>query len=231
MGDASGVASPTWSHSGTTIVYASTNASQSGRLNQGVADLWSVPFNDKAGGNATPISGASDANFNEYFPAFSPDDQFVAFNRTPRADNMYYDPNSQVYVIRATGGMPVRLAANDPPSCTGAKSPGVTNSWAKWSPEYPACGGKTYYWLVFSSAREQVKFGAQNEPTSQLYLTALVIDQEQVKTFPGIFVWNQHTTATVAPYVGQTQSNHTPQWEPIDLPVPPPPPPPPPPPT
>jgi hypothetical protein len=230
-GDSSGVASPTWSHSGDTIVYTSTNASQSGRLNLGVADLWSVPYNDKAGGTATPILGASDPVYNEYFPAFSPDDQFVAFNRTPVADNMYYDPNAQVYVVRATGGTPTRLNANDPPACTGAKSPGVTNSWPKWSPEYPSCGGKTFYWLVFSSAREQVKFASQSEPTSQLYLTSIVIENEKPSTYPGIYIWNQHRNATVAPFVGQTQSNHTPQWEPIDLPVPPPPPPPPPPPT
>ncbi|HLK41643.1 MAG TPA: hypothetical protein VKU41_33070 [Polyangiaceae bacterium] len=230
-GDPSGAASPTWAHSGMTIVYTSTNASQSGRMNQGTADLWSIPFNDKMGGTATPISGASDPNFNEYYPAFSPDDQLVAFDRTPVADNMYYDPNAQVYVVPATGGTPTRLAANDPPACTGVRSPGATNSWPKWSPEYPECGGKTYYWLVFSSSRDQVPFGMQNEPTSQLYLTALVVDQEALKSYPGIYVWNQHTTATVTPYVGQTQSNHTPQWEPIDLPVPPPPPPPPPPPT
>jgi hypothetical protein len=144
---------------------------------------------------------------------------------------MYYDPNAQVYVVRATGGTPTRLNANDPPACTGAKSPGVTNSWPKWSPEYPSCDGKTFYWLVFSSAREQVKFASQSEPTSQLYLTSIVIENEKPSTYPGIYIWNQHRNATVAPFVGQTQSNHTPQWEPIDLPVPPPPPPPPPPPT
>ena len=223
-GDPSGVAAPTWSHSGETIVYTSTNASQSGRLNQGVADLWSVPYADRAGGKATPVPGASDPSFNEYFPAFSPDDQYVTFNRTPLADNMYYAPSSQVYVVPAAGGTATRLAANDPPACTGMKSPGVTNSWAKWSPEYPSCGGRTYYWLVFSSARDQVKFATQNEVTSQLYLTALVVDSEKVFTYPAIDIWNQHTTATVVPYAGDTQSNHTPQWEPVQLPTPPPPP-------
>jgi hypothetical protein len=63
----------------------------------------------------------------------------------------------------------------------------------------------------------------------QLYLTALVVESEHLLTYPAIHIWNQHRAATVAPYTGQTQSNHTPQWEPIDLPEPPPPPPPPPP--
>jgi hypothetical protein len=226
-GDSSGVASPTWSHSGTTVVYTSTDASQSGRLNQGHADLWSVPYNDGAGGQAAPIPGSSDPSYNEYFPSYSPDDQFVAFNRTPDGDNMYYAPNAEVYVVQAAGGVATRLAANDPPACTGVKSPGATNSWAKWSPEYPSCGGRTYYWLVFSSARDRVQFATQSEVTSQLYLTAMVVDSEKVFTFPAINIWNQHVTATVEPYVGDTQSNHTPQWEGVDLPTPPPPPPPP----
>ncbi len=229
-GDTSGVAAPTWSHSGDTIVYTSTNASQSGRLNQGRADLWSVPYAGGAGGGAAPVRGASDPAYSEYYPAFSPDDQYIAFNRTPAADNMYYAPNAEVYVVPATGGTATRLAANDPPTCAGVKSPGAWNSWPKWSPEYPSCGGRTYYWLVFSSARDQVKFTTQNEVTSQLYLTALVAEGEKTITYPAINIWNQHTSATVAPYAGNTQSNHTPQWEPIDLPTPPPPPVPPPPP-
>jgi hypothetical protein len=229
-GDPSGVASPTWSHSGDTIVYTSTNASQSGRMSKGVADLYSVPYAGKAGGAATPIRGASDAAYSEYYPAFSPDDTLVAYNRTPAADDMYYDPRSEVYVVPARGGTATRLAANDPPACAGVKSPGVTNSWPKWSPEYPSCNGRTYYWLVFSSTRDEVRFQTQDQVTSQLYLTAIVLDAERLVTYPAVHVWNQHRTAAVAPYAGQTQSNHTPQWEPIDLPVPPPPPAPPPPP-
>ncbi len=226
-GDPSGVNSPAWSHAGDTIVYTSTNASQSGRMNSGVADLWSVPYNNSAGGAATPVPGASDPGWNEYYPSYSADDKYLAFNRTPLGDNMYYANRGEVFVLPATGGTPTRLAANNPPSCMNVRSPGVTNSWVKWSPEFPNCG-KRYYWLVFSSSREGIRFASQNETTSQLYLTALTVDESNnVKTYPGIFIWNQHTTASVAPYVGQTQSNHTPQWEPIDLPVPPPPPPPP----
>jgi hypothetical protein len=236
-GDTSGVASPAWAHAGDTIVYASTKASMSGRLATGTADLWSVPYAGGAGGAAAAIAGASDPAYNEYYPAFSPDDRFIAFNRSPLADPMYYDPKAEVYVIPASGGTPTRLAANDPPVCMGVKSPGITNSWPKWSPEYPQCSGNTYYWIIFSSSREQIPFGPKaggnlsgNEDTSQLYLTALVEDATGALTStPGVFVWNQHTAATLTAFVGQPQSNHTPQWEPIALPPPPPPPTPPPP--
>jgi hypothetical protein len=233
-GDTSGVASPTWSHlKGDTVVYASTNASRSGREGPGVtnikgfADLYSVPYNAGAGGIATPIPGASDPAFNEYYPSYSPDDKFIAFNRLPAADDMYYAPRSQVYVIPSTGGTPTPLKANDAPACMNVPNPGITNSWAKWAPEYPSCGGSQYYWLIFSSTREQIPFLGGS--SSQLYLTAVVKSEAGLSTYPGVFIWNQHLVATgVPPYDGKPQSNHTPQWEGIDLPVPPPPPPPPP---
>ena len=179
-GDTSGVAAPAWAHGGDTIVYVSTKASKSGRLDVGTADLWSVPYAGGMGGAASPVKGASDPAWNEYYPSFSPDDQFIAFNQSPTADNMYYDPKAQVYVVPAAGGTAVRLAADDPPACTGVVSPGINNSWPKWSPEYPKCSGKTYYWMIFSSSRNQVPFGpkanVQNENTSHLYLTSLVVD-------------------------------------------------------
>src|SRR5580704_3205383 len=49
-------------------------------------------------------------------------------------------------------------------------------------------------------------------------------------SYPGTLVWNQHTqvagTSVPMALVGETQSNHTPQWEQVALPQPPPPPPP-----
>jgi hypothetical protein len=241
MGDTSGVASPTWSHlKGDTIVYASTNASVSGREGpkpygnvQGTADLWSVPYNGGMGGAASPIMGASDPTYNEYYPSYSPDDKLLGYNRVPSADDMYYQAHSEVFVIASAGGTPTRLAANDAPACMNVHTPGITNSWLKWAPEYPSCNGRQYYWIVFSSSRERAKFGpgsGEQNDTSQLYLTALTGNETaSLTSYPGVFIWNQHTVAAgtapgIGPYVGWPQSNHTPQWEGIDLPAPPPPP-------
>ncbi len=223
-GDSLGVVSPTWSHVGDRIVYASTNAAFSGRLGSGVSALWAVPFNGGAGGAAAPLPGVAAAGFNDFYPTFSPDDQYVAFNRAPAADNMYNDPNDEIYVTPGAGGAPVRLAANDPPACTGVKSPGITNTWPKWSPEYPRCNGQTYYWLVFSSSRAGVKYINGTSLSTQIYLTGMVDNGAgSVTTYPGIFIWNQHLTSSVTAFMGQSQSNRTPQWEPINLPTPPPP--------
>jgi hypothetical protein len=72
--------------------------------------------------------------------------------------------------------------------------------------------------------------------TSQLYLAGMTVDQStgEIKTYPGIRIWNQPaaTTASVpgcngGPIVapGVPQSNHTPLWQNITIqPTPPPPP-------
>jgi hypothetical protein len=250
--DPNGVEFPNWSHDGSTVVYVSTNVGQDGRLAgmkypadgggppaKGEADLYTVPFNAKKGGTATPVQGASDPTVNEYYPSFSEDDSLIAFDRavTDGPNGMYYNPYAEVYVVPASGAAaPTRVLANDPPSCQGTPgSPGVTNSWPKWSPDVESCpDGNTYYWLVFSSTREGLPFdlksadGGQNfkmgvadGPTSQLYMTGITVAGGNITTHPGLYLWNQPTTS--ASSGGSAQSNHTPIWEVVNIPLPPPP--------
>jgi hypothetical protein len=235
-GDTNGVEFPNWSHDGTTITYVSTNAGKDGRLASGTADLYQVPFNAKKGGAATPVQGASDSTAAEYYPSYSEDDKFLAFDRATQfgANGMYYNQYSEVYILPAKGASsPTRLAANDAPACMGVTSPGVTNSWPKWSPDVESCpDGKTYYWLVFSSTREGIPFdvngtnfktGMADGPTSQLYITGVTVSGGTVTTYPALYIWNQATTSKT--HGGDPQSNHTPVWEVVNIPLPPPPPP------
>jgi hypothetical protein len=138
-----------------TVVYVSTDVETTGRLDNGYADLYAVPYNARQGGTATPLPGASDPAFAEYYPAFSPDDAWIAFNRIPSGNNMYDQPLAELDVMPAAGGTAVRLAANDPVACSGKTSPGVTNSWPKWSPDATTAGDRTHYWLIFSSRRPE----------------------------------------------------------------------------
>ena len=188
-GDPRGAMMPHWSHDGNTIVYVSTNAGKDGRLGPGTGDLYTVPYNNKAGGAATAVPGASDGAYNEFYPQYSSDDRFLAFNRTASNVDMYYNPTSEVYVIPVAGGTPTRLLANDPVACTGLTSPGITNSWPRWSPEAATYQGKTYYWMIFSSARDG--YTIQKLPqkkASQLYMTAVVVENGQLTTFPGVYI-------------------------------------------
>ena len=220
QGDPRGAAAPAWSHDGTTIVYCSTmGGNRDGALAKGATDLYSVPFGDGAGGPATPVPGASDPAYEEYYPAYSPDDRLIAYNRVPAGENMYSNPLSELFVLPAKGGTATRLAANDPPACTGKKSPGVNNVWGRWSPVVVSVGVKRYYWLLFSSYQSDVamtRFRDRNHDlrpvmASQLYLTAVVqsTDSGAIQTYGGIYLWNQ-PTATI---------NATPIWEDLEIPV------------
>jgi hypothetical protein len=220
QGDSRGAAAPTWSHDGATIVYCSTQGgNQDGALAKGATDLYSVPFADGAGGPAKPLPGASDPAFEEYYPAYSPDDRLIAYNRVPAGENMYANPLSELYVLPAQGGVATRLAANDPPACTGRKSPGVNNVWGRWSPTVASSGVKRYYWLLFSSYQSDVamtRFRDRNHNgrpvmLSQLYLTAVVQsgDSGNIQTYGGIYLWNQPTDTI----------NATPIWEDLEIPV------------
>jgi hypothetical protein len=200
-GDPQGVGAPTWSHDGNTIVYVSTDVELTGRLGDGIADLYSVPYNNRQGGDAAPIPGASDPALAEYYPALSPDDKWLAFNRIPMGNTMYDQALAEVFVIPTAGGTPTRLAANDPVACSPKKSPGVTNSWPKWSPEATTVGEKTYYWLIFSSKR-----GDGGNP--QLYVTGVVAKGDTLETYASIYLWNQPPG----------ENNHTPAWDVFKIP-------------
>jgi hypothetical protein len=232
-GDPRGAEFANFSHDGKTIVYVSTDGGKDGRLDKGtVADLYTVPYNDRQGGAAAPVMGASDPAWAEFYPSFSPNDALIAFNRAPIAENMHYNAHDEVFVIPSGGGSAARLVANDPPNCLGASSPGVTNSWPKWSPSVQKCtDGLTYYWIIFSSSRDGNTFNLANfkdpkpsaaVPTSQLYLTAITIDtSNKLQMYPALFVWNQ--PAQSAAFGGDHQSNHTPVWEEVAIPPPAPP--------
>jgi hypothetical protein len=207
MGDTRQAATPVSNGVGSKIAYTSSNAVVDSRVDNGVGEIWTVPFNNGTGGVATPLQGAADSNYNQYYPAYSPGDTFVAFNRIARNTQMYNNSTAEVFLVPGSGGTPVRVAANDPPACTGSKSPGITNSWPHWSPNSPTMNNKKYYWLVFSSTRRPGGL-------PQLFLSAVVTDlstgtEVLSTTTPAIFIPNQPTS----------EANHTPAWDVFKIPV------------
>ncbi|HEX7604772.1 MAG TPA: hypothetical protein VF316_24305, partial [Polyangiaceae bacterium] len=158
-------------------------------------------------GTATAVPGASDPSFEEYYPVYAPDDAWLAFDRIPNGNNMYNAAKAEVFVIPSVGGTATRLAANDPPACTGKTSPGVTNSWPKWAPSATKTSdGRSFYWLVFSSTRDE-------NGNPQLYVSPVVVDgQGNVTTFAALYLWNQPAN----------ENNHTPAWDVFKIPPPPP---------
>ena len=234
--------SPAMSHDGKTIVYVATDFSPDGHpdATAKVADVKTVAYNNRQGGTSQAVSGASDPAYLEYYPSFSEDDKFIAFTRAPTPsaaspDGPYYNRFGEILVIPSGGAASTRLVANDPDTCAGDNTAlGIINSWPKWSPDVVVNGGKTYYFLIFSSARKygddfSTQFQLQANPasdftglhdSSQLYLAAIVVDNttNAITTYPAVYVWNQNRTPSNGMATNLQYSNLTPAWDPFALP-------------
>lgn len=233
---------PSLNHAGDTIVYTTTDYSPDGHpdYKATTAQVRTVPYNNRAGGTSQPLTGASDPGHLQYYPSYSADDKFVAFTRAPTPsasspDGPYYNRFGEVMIVPAAGGTPTRLAANDPNSCGGDNvSRGIINSWPKWSPDAFSAHGKTYYFVIFSSARKygdefSQQFQLPPNPmssfqgltdSSQLYLAAIVVDNTSgnITTYPAVYVWNQNRTPGATGAESLQYSNLTPAWDPFLLP-------------
>lgn len=224
-GETRSLAAPDFSNDGSRVVYTSAEVTQDGRIGAGQpnneTDIHWVPFNARQGGQVVALQGASEPGIAEYYPSFSSDDAFIAFNRAPNTAGLtYYRPDGEVWIIGKDGGVATRLLANDPPACTHEASPGIINSWAKWSPAVQQAGGKSYYFLIFSSARKYpgafivpkhpLGYSPPDTRASQLYMATVVRDDASGKltTYPAVYLWNQ------AP----DTSNLTPAWDEFQIP-------------
>lgn len=122
-------------------------------------DLYRVPFNDGKGGTPVPIQGASNNGKSNSFPKVSPDGRWIVWVQARNAQLMR--PDSQLYIVPATGGVPRRMRCNTP----------LMNSWHSFSPN-----GR---WLVFSSK--------SRSPYTQMYLTHI---DEHGNDSPAILIDN-----------------------------------------
>ena len=212
LGEGTSAASVIWSHDGSKVAYTASTSANTGVIGSD-GQIHVVDYANRAGGTPKPVGGASESMYNNYYPNFSADDQLIAFNRVANGQSSYNNPAAEVWVVPTAGGTPTRLAANDPPAClTAKKSPGITNSWAKFSPEVRTSGGKSYYFLVFSSTRNPASAmnGTPPGPGPQLYVAPIVVEGATVKTYSALMLWNQP----------EKENNHTPAWDVFQLPGP-----------
>jgi len=262
------ITNPSASKNGLRIAYNVSESSVDGHpdWHSNTADIKIIELTSpRTAGAGTPLAGASDPSQLEYYPAFSPDDAFVAFNRAPaptnttrcrqgnptvrtdpesavcdnhtkelgaNPDGPYYNRNGEIYIVPATGGTAVRLRGNDPVVCGGQASPGVLNSWPKWSSMVRTddATGKKYYFVIFSSARDYpgsfdlppTEYTPPIEPkSSQLYMSVIEHDPGTGTTtsYAAIYLWNQnYLSIGGGAYEPLQTANLTPAWEDFSIP-------------
>jgi len=224
--------SPSFNPAGDTLAYVATDYSPTGEPDALAtkADIRLVPYNNHKGGASLALSGASDPNTLEYQPTFSPDGRFIAFTRAAAdgPDGAFRNRSAEVAVIPASGGSGTRLVANDPNACAADPTPfALINGSPAWAPSPVHHDGRSYYFLLFTSAR---KYGDEfttqfqldgldllNKPrdSTQLYLTTIVVDDAtgSILSFPAVYIWNQNRIAasgaptafaTISPVWGTT---------------------------
>jgi hypothetical protein len=255
------VSNPTSSKTGLQLAYSVSESSLDGHpdWHNNTSDIHVLNLTSPraASGASVKLAGASEAGMLEYYPSYSPDDAFIAFNRAPQPTNLsrckenptatppcvnspatlgenpdgpYYNRKGEIAIVPAAGGAPHRLRANDPVMCSGETSPGVLNSWPKWSSAVRNIEGKNYYFIIFSSARGyegQFELArTQYTPpistkSSQLYMSVVEHDPATgaIVSYAPIYLWNQNYLATGPDtYEELKTANLTPAWEDFSIP-------------
>jgi hypothetical protein len=145
---------PDWSQDGAEMVYA--KPAQSPLIANGSVASASIQLMGYAGSTWTPK--ATIVPFqgqNNYYPAFSPLQEWVIFNRSPgNQDSMSNStpneeagtvPDGQLWMVQTASKQQVRLANAEGNSAT---------SWPKWVPGvFTYDNGKRVMWFTYSSAR------------------------------------------------------------------------------
>lgn len=144
---------PDWAPDGLHMVYAKPKSGSFFAM-PGVssASLETLHFNGV--GWDTPTTLVPWAGQNNYYPAYSPTGDWVAFNRSPSDAESFSNaapdpdagtvPDGELWTVAAGGGNAVRLAH--------ASDPGAL-SWPKWAPVLQNYYGGQIMWLTFASAR------------------------------------------------------------------------------
>ncbi len=84
---------------------------------------------------------------NDYYPSWSPDGEWIVFNRS--SGSSYDATDASVWIIKADRSQPpIQLI-------TANSGIGLTNSWARWAPFAQTTGsGEPMFWITMSSKRD-----------------------------------------------------------------------------
>lgn len=197
---------PDWSPAGDALVYVDV-ASPGGDWHFGGGRLMTIAYDPSADTFGAPVVLVPAETLNLYYPAWSPDGDWIAFNKSD--GDSYDDPAAQLWVVRADGSAaPMPL---DQANVAG----GLTNSWPRWAPFEQLYTGsddaEPLLWLTFSSKRDfGVRLVGVAEP--QIWMTAF---------FPARAAAAQDPTVPPfrLPFQEIDSNNHIAQWTTEVIPV------------
>ncbi len=197
---------PDWSPDGDALVYVAVDAPSGDWYFTG-GHLMTVSFDPVTDSFGTPVDLVPAETLNIFYPAWSPDGDWIAFNKSD--EDCYDDTNAQLWVVAADGSSaPIYLAAAD----TGA---GLTNAWPRWAPFEQVYSGhgatEPLLWFTFSSKRDfGVRLVGANEP--QVWMTAFFPDRAANGQDPTV-------PAFRLPFQSIDSNNHIAQWTETIVPV------------
>lgn len=180
---------PDWAPDGARVVFARA-ATAPPAASPGVArgSIVTVDATTWGGEQVLVASGGE----NNYYPAYSPDSAWVAFNRSMLSDS-FDAADAKVMVVSASGGAPLAL--------TRASST-AGDSWPKWAPLAHEYAGGAIHWLTFSSRRP---YGLRGGNTSQLWMVGFDPARAAAGQDPSF-------AAFWLPFQDPASGNHIAQW-------------------
>ncbi len=200
--DGSAGSHPDWSPSGDVAVFSRTRATIPFPIgtpgHDGPSDLMLMRWNVSTFGPARPL--VTSTGENNYYPGFSPDGQWVVFNRSNSNSNNA--PDASLWAVRADGtGAPVALTTAN------GRDAAYNNSWPKWTPFVERYVGELeepLMWVTFSSGRDyglRLRQGAMRR--AQLWMAAFR---------PSSGTMDPTAPAFWLPFQNIEESNHIAQW-------------------
>ena len=147
------------------------------------------------------VPAQEDLNF--YYPAISPDGDWVVYNRSSELGayespgDSYSDDDAELWVISVDGGAPIRLDAVN-------LDGDFRTSWAKWAPNVDSYQGEPLLWLTVSSMRGYGTTLADGQ-LPQIWMAAFSPSAAADGVDP---TWS----AFYLPFQDITTNNHIAQW-------------------
>ena len=159
---------PFWSPIGDQIVFVATSTPGSeGVLSVEEGTIWTMDFSTATGtptfSNPRMLVGPDTAGGNAYYPAYSPDGEWIVFCRAASGQS-YNNTGATLWLIKSDGSVgPIRLDNAN-------RGINLANSWPRWAPRER----QGTYWIVFSSERQYPVFNGGGP--QQLWVTRIDVN-------------------------------------------------------